>query len=297
MAKKQVNFSSNPLFSGPSYQQRVNSVSPYREISLQDIDVDPNQPRGIFNESSLSELADSIREHGLITPILVRPLEGGTYRLVAGERRFRASKLAGLKSIPAVLEQAEVDEGSRLSKQLVENLQREDLSPMEKALAIGQLKSRFELSIRDIAKKLGISKSSVQRSLEILTFPEDLQEALLAGEPESKILILSKLEDLKARREILSKLSEYTRDQLEEYVSELNSEVSHGGTGKEKKTTAPQKQRFQAKEDLRIEDELQKALGTKITLLRKKGKEGQGRLQIDFYSDEELNGLFQKLIA
>ena len=200
---KQIKISNNPLFSGPSLEARsaagIVANGPYRELQISDIDVDPNQPRRVFSEEGLAELAGSIKEHGVLCPILVKAAEGGTFRLVAGERRLRASKLAGLDKIPAIIDSSNDSEGTKLAKQLVENVQRESLSPMEKALAIGQLKEQTDWSIREIAKQLGVSKGFVQRSLEILALPEDLQAALISGASESKVLILAKVEDKVAR--------------------------------------------------------------------------------------------------
>ena len=173
MAKKQVKFDINPLLSGPSLAERAISGSPYRELPIDDIDVDIDQPRRVFDKESLDELAASISEYGVINPITVKVMPGGTYRLISGERRLRAAKQAGLTTISALVDASDLDDPNRLGKQLVENLQRENLSPMERALAIGQLKETYGWSIREIAKRLGISKGLVQRSLEALALPED----------------------------------------------------------------------------------------------------------------------------
>ena len=293
MAKKKLNFKSNPLFSGPSLHQRVSEGSPYREVAIEDIDVDPDQPRGIFNQDSIKELAESIEIHGLISPILVRALDGGTFRLVAGERRLRAFQLLKKKSIPVLVDQNQQEEGSvRLAKQLVENIQRQDLSAMEKALAIGQLRDKHKWSVREIAKQLGSSKSSVQRHIEILSYPSDLQEALLTGVSETKIAVLSKITDSRERKSLLKKVNDYTRSELLEKVRVILGEVSHGGTVDKK----PGKKRKISTEDRRIVDELQKSLGTKVQVLRKKDKKGQGKISIEFYSNDELNEIYQRLI-
>ena len=107
MARKNVQFELNPLLSGPTLQARTVSGSPYRELNIADIDVDPEQPRRVFDDEALAELAASIKEHGLLCPILVRLTAGGSYRVVAGERRFRASKLLGKETIPAIVESDE----------------------------------------------------------------------------------------------------------------------------------------------------------------------------------------------
>ena len=295
MARKQINFSINPLFSGPSLGERNRSGSPYRELRLEDIDVDPDQPRRHFDEAALSELADSIKAHGVICPILVKPVDGGTFRIIAGERRYRAARIAGLTTIPAVVDQNDGENQAILAKQLVENLQRSDLTPTERALAIGQLKDVNNWSIREIASNLGISKGMVQRSLEILTLPDDLKAALDEGKPESKVLLLSKVQNRELRQALLLKVDELTRDilelEIEKVVDGSSNDSYHGGTkvNEKNKTSSP--------EDLRISEELQRNLGTRVEIIRKKGNSQQGKIQIDFYSDDDLRNIFTKLIA
>lgn len=292
MTKKKIDFSMNPLLGGPSLEARTKSGSPYRELSLSEIDVDPDQPRRVFSEDSLRELADSIKIYGVISPILVRIGSGGSYRIVAGERRFRASKLANLETIPAIIDVEDVANSKTLSKQLVENIQREDLSSMEKAFAIGQLRDQFSLSVREIATQLGISKSSVQRSIDVLALPDDLQAALIAGAPESKILLLAEIKDKKVRTALLAEIDGYTRAELKVRIEELiqgSAGLSHGGT-----RTASHEGTKLSDADKRIVEGLQRALGTKVALSRKGEK---GRLSIDFYSKDDLQVIFSKLTS
>lgn len=293
MSKKNVRFDINPLLSGPSLQDRAKSGSPYREIAIGDIDVDPDQPRRVFEPEALAELAASIKEYGVLSPVLVRVADGGTYRLVAGERRLRASRLAGLETIPAVVDSSPDDSSVSLAKQLVENLQRADLTPMERAIAVGQLRDRYDWSVREIARRLGVSKGSVQRSLEVLELPDDLKLALINGAAESKVLLIAGVEDPEMRRKLLERIDSITRDLLEQEIkrggaAEEGAEAYHGGTAKPR-TKAPMSQ-----EDMRIVEDLQRALGTRVSLVRK--DEGEhGRLIIDFYSREELSEVYQRL--
>jgi ParB family chromosome partitioning protein len=296
MSKKPARFdlrtpAKNPLLGGPSLAERARSGSPYREIPIHEIDVDPDQPRRVFEKEQLDELASSIREYGVLSPILVRSLDGGTFRLIAGERRLRAAKLAGLSTVPAVVDQTD-DDQSILPKQLVENLQRADLTPMERALAFGHLRDKFGWGVREIARQLGVSKTLVQRSLEILSLPDDLQAALIAGAAESKILLLGQLEDRELRKELLEQIDTLTREDLEAVLAGRSrseeEEVSHGGTLGRKK-----RDRLTA-EDRRILEELQSSLGTKVQLARKANSSG-GKLTIEFYSTEDLNDIYQRL--
>ncbi len=298
MAKKKVKFSVNPLLGGPSLASRAKMGSPYRELLIDEIDFDPDQPRRVFNEERLQELADSIKEHGIISPILVKVTEGGTYKLVSGERRLRASKIAGLESIPAVIEDDDKSSDVTLPKQLVENLQREDLTVMERAIAIGQLRDAYKLSIREISSKLSISKGLVQRSLEVLDLPDDLQAALINGASETKILVLAKVSNRELRKEFIAQLDNFTRAQLEEEVDRVTTllngdkeEVYHGGTPRSRKNgrnkLSPQ--------DEQLINDLKNKLGTRVSLMRSRGKEGQGKLMIEFYSDNDLSEIFRRL--
>lgn len=276
MTKRKLSLANNPLLSGPSLIERDRSGTPYREIPLQDIERDPKQPRREFDEEKLKELADSILAYGVLSPILVRPSSiKGKYILISGERRLRASALCKKKTIPAIVSSHNYTEGDfTLSVQLVENLQRADLSPLERAQAIGILKENYNLSIREIASKLGISKSMVQRSLEILELPDDLLNALKNGASESKILLLSKIEDTDIRASYLKDLDVLTRSSLNENIER-------------------RKERIESKDDARITDDIRRALGLKAKIIRT-GKDS-GRITIDFYSDSDLKEIYKKL--
>ncbi len=297
MARKTLKFEMNPLLGGPTLEARTRSGSPYRLLPLAEIDVDPDQPRRNFDTEALAELAASIKEHGVICPILVKVTAGGTYRVVAGERRLRASRLIGLDTIPAIIEAEDADENSTLAKQLVENLQREDLSAIERALAVGQLRDRYGWSVREIAKKLGASKSLVQRSLDVLGLPEDLRDALQAGASESKVLLLQQVEDRETRKALIARIDELTRGELELEIQRALSpdgeeEVSHRGTPTSKPAAA---KRTHTLEDRRVIEDIQRSLGTKVDLVRSSKKDGVGRLVIDFYAAEDLEELYRRL--
>ncbi len=288
MSKRSFSFANNPLMAGPALDERSRGGVPYREIPLSAIEPDPNQPRRSFDAEKLQELSDSIKLYGIISPILVRAGKlPGRYTIVSGERRYRAATLAGLASIPAIVSQSEQEEGRTLAVQLVENLQRDDLSPLERAQAIGALRDAHNLSIRDIAEKLSISKSAVQRSLEILQLPDDLLNALREGAAESKVLLLAKIDDESLRATYLKDLDVLTRSELEK-----NLQV--------KKTVEANDdniQRAVSAEDLRIADEIQRALGMKVRLTRPNPQAENGKLTIEFYGDGDLQIVFRKLIA
>ncbi len=286
MNKRKLNLANNPLLSGPAFGDRDRIGTPYRDLDLLLIDKDPNQPRRVFDEEKLKELADSIRTYGVLSPILVRPSKTpGRYDLIAGERRLRASQLAGLKTVPAMIEQSGSEETERtMAIQLVENLQRADLTPLERAHAIGALQEQFSLSVREIAERLGVSKSMVQRSLDILTLPDDLLNALRNGASESKVLLLAKIDEPEVRAAYLKDLDTLTRGQLEKDITTRSKDLDESNGVK-------------SPEDDRITDELRRALGLKVRLVRSSATPEQGRLVVDFYSEHDLKELFRKLVA
>jgi ParB family chromosome partitioning protein len=288
MSKRNFSFANNPLMQGPALEERARGGVPYREIPLSAIEADPNQPRRSFDEEKLQELADSIRLYGVLSPILVRAAKlPGRFTVISGERRFRASHLAGLASIPAVVNQGDEALDRTLAIQLVENLQRDDLTPLERAQAIGALRDAHNLSIRDIAEKLSISKSAVQRSLEILQLPDDLLVALREGAAESKVLLLAKIDDPALRASYLKDLDVLTRAELERNLKTPKSDEANDDSV----------QKTISAEDLRIADEIQRALGMKVKLTRTSTDAENGRLSVDFYGDGDLQILFRKLIS
>lgn len=288
MTKRSFSFANNPLMQGPPLDERSKGGIPYREIPLSAIEADPNQPRQTFDAEKLQELAESIKLYGVLSPILVRAAKlPGRYTVISGERRYRAATLAGLASIPAIVNQGEETEGRTLAMQLVENLQRDDLTPLERAHAIGALRDAHNLSIREIAEKLSISKSAVQRSLEILQLPDDLLNALRAGAAESKVLLLAKIDDEAIRATYLKDLDLLTRSQIEKDLQEKSSIEAN----------SDRIERAASAEDLRISDEIQRALGLKVRLTRPNADAENGKVIIDFYGDGDLQIIFRKLVA
>ena len=288
MSKRSFSFANNPLMAGPALEERSRGGIPYREIPISAIEADPNQPRRSFDEEKLQELSESIRLYGVLSPILVRAgALPGRFTIISGERRYRASQLAGLAAIPAIVSQGEGEDSRTLAIQLVENLQRDDLSPLERAQAIGALRDGHSLSIRDIAEKLSISKSAVQRSLEILSLPDDLLNALREGASESKVLLVAKIDDPAVRATYLKDIDVLTRAQI--------------GQSVEAKRVAPSQDIVEPKvisaEDQRIAEEIQRALGMKVRMVRTTPNADGGRLTIDFYGEGDLQILFRKLVS
>ena len=249
------------------------------EIGVDSLEPNPSQPRVALDEVGLRELAESIRENGLIQPIIVTRTERG-YQIVAGERRWRAAKMAGLPTIPAIVR--EVAPGQGLALALVENLQREDLNPLEAASAYQELTEKFGMTQEEVARRVGKDRSTVANTLRLLRLSEAAKGALLSGQiSEGHARALLRLEgegQERALREVVDK--------------GLNVRQTEGLI--RRLLEGPRPEAAKAPEDLALEEEFRRALGTKVVL--KRGGRG-GRLIIHFYSEEELGALYDLLIG
>jgi ParB family chromosome partitioning protein len=177
-----------------------------RVVPVDRIDPNPQQPRLAFNEETLLELAASIKEHGVLQPILVRPLDGHRYELIAGERRWRASKLAGLTTIPALIE--EIDDDTALEIAIIENLQREDISPLDEAAMFDRMVNEHGYSIRKLADKLGKDKGYLENRLRLADAPPEVRQLVsLRKDTLSHAYELMKVEDPKKRKRLADQVA------------------------------------------------------------------------------------------
>jgi ParB family chromosome partitioning protein len=253
------------------------------EIPIARIRPNPRQPRLRMDQAELDSLAASIREHGVLQPILVTETLDG-YQLVAGERRFRASQQAGLERIPAVIRQ--LAERDQLELALVENLQRADLGPLEEAHAYEALASEFGLTHDQIAQRVGRAKSTITNTLRLLDLHAAVQAAiadgrLTAGHARAVGGLPLEHQERAARSVIDQGFSVRQAEELVRRIREPRPE--------------PATRARPLDPDLeRVEDELRRRLGTKVTLARSRNG---GRIVIEFYSDEELNQLYDRLIG
>jgi ParB family chromosome partitioning protein len=259
--------------------------APTSEIPIERIRPNPRQPRQRMDQGELDSLAASIREHGVLQPILVTETLDG-YQLVAGERRFRASQQAGLERIPAVIRQ--LADRDQLELALVENLQRADLGPLEEAHAFQALVSEFAMTHDQIAQRVGRAKSTITNTIRLLDLELTVQEALLDGRlTAGHARAIGGLPTEHQGRIVNSVVDQgLSVRQTEELVRRLREPRA---------ATTPAAARRALDPDLeRIEDDLRRRLGTKVTLARsRKG----GRIIIEFYSDEELGQLYDRLIG
>jgi len=177
-----------------------------RNVDVERISSNPEQPRLAFDETTLQELAASIREHGVLQPILVRPLDGGNYQLIAGERRWRAAKYAGLETIPALVE--EIDDDTAMEISIIENLQREDLSPLDEAAMYDRMVRDHGYSVRRLAQKLGKDKGYLENRLRLADAPEEIRELVsLRKDTLSHAYELLKVDDPKKRRRLAAQVA------------------------------------------------------------------------------------------
>lgn len=253
------------------------------ELPIERIEPNPRQPRREFPKAALQELADSIREHGVLQPVLVTQA-GDRYQLVAGERRLQAAQLAGLQAVPAVVREA--GERASLELALVENLQRSDLGPLEAAEGYRQLAEDFGLSHEEVGARVGLSRSRVSNALRLLKLSSAVRKALTEGKiseghARALLALSSAGEQSAALRTVISR--QLNVRQTEQLVRQL--------------TNPPAKQRQarqQTPDESDLQTRLEQSLGTKVSL--RGGRRG-GRLVIHYYSDEELNAIADRILG
>lgn len=268
------------------------ALIPGTNAGLDEIDVDlivpnPHQPRLTVDEAELQSLADSIREHGVIQPLLVSVSErDGVYQLIAGERRLRAARLAGLKRVPVVVKEAASAELLELA--LVENLQRQDLSPLEEAHAYRRLHDEFTMTQEAIGARVGRSRAAVANAMRLLSLSDEMKDSLALGEiTEGHARALLGIEDETARREVWRQVVDrgLTVRQAEE--------LGRRAVARRAEATQPVPVAYRAEPDVSaVEARIRAALGTKVELRRRAN--GRGQLVLHFYSDEELNALLTR---
>lgn len=253
------------------------------------MDIEPNkeQARKQFDEAALSELADSIAQHGVLQPLLVRPIIGGGYQLIAGERRWRASRIAGLTQVPVIIKELTDDEAAIIS--LIENLQREDLNPIEEAYGFASLIKDFDLTQEEAAQRVGKSRPAVANALRLLRLPQEVIDAvrdgkLSAGHARALAAIDDEKTAIFAAKTVMEK--GLSVRETEKLVKALTAEKKE-----KKKKTAARNSFFDE-----VELSLNNSLGRKAKVVTKSGKES-GTLEIDFYDKDDLARIAKVLSA
>ena len=249
------------------------------EVPVDRVERNPNQPRTSFDEAQLGELAASIAVHGVLQPVVVRALADGGYELIAGERRLRAAKIAGLGTIPAVVRDSSDDVDS-LELALIENLQREDLNAIEAALAYRVLIDRFGLTHEAVARQVGKSRVAISNALRLLELAPETRQAIVDGrisEGHGRALAAITIAELQRAALAVVLERQLSVRQTEELV-------------RRKRDEQPARERQALNHDLQdLEAQLRGVLATKVGIVRTRRG---GRLVIDFYSDEELDRLY-----
>jgi ParB family transcriptional regulator, chromosome partitioning protein len=254
-----------------------------REVPVADIHPNPWQPRTHFDEQALQELAESIREHGVLQPVLVSQQPDGSFQLITGERRWRAVQLAGMPTVPAMVKEATPQ--ASLEMALVENIQRRDLNPLEEAHAYRQLLDEHGLTQDRLAQRIGKSRVAVTNTLRLLHLPEEVRQALADGsitEGHARAILMctGDAQRLRLLRQVLDqKLSVRETEALARDMNATRPSASGA--------PPPDPERE------RLEDAFRQALGTRVRLVR--GRRG-GRLVISFFSDEELQGIYEAIV-
>lgn len=264
----------------------IEEIASTSAVKLKIMDIEPNrdQPRKIFDEDALAELADSIAKHGVIQPLLVRPMPDGSYQLVAGERRWRASRMAGLSEVPVVIKELSDDEAMALA--LIENLQREDLNAIEEAQGIKALMDTLSLTQDEAAERVGKSRPAVANALRLLKLPDSVialvSDGKLSPGHARALLGFKDEQDIIETADLIIEKGLTVRD-VEKLVKKRN---------KEPKAEKPAARRASYYDE--VELALTDFLGRKVKVGTKPGKES-GVLEIDFFDKEDLSRLADAL--
>ncbi|CAG0965010.1 MAG: ParB/RepB/Spo0J family partition protein [Rhodocyclales bacterium] len=261
-----------------------NSSEPQRQETLRVDYLQPGkyQPRTHMDQESLNELAASIKAQGVMQPILVRPVDGGRYEIIAGERRWRASQLAGLHEVPVLVR--DIPDDSALAMSLIENIQREDLNPLEEAMGIQRLIDEFGMTHQQAADSVGRSRPAASNLLRLLHLAKPVQDLLMAGEI-----------DMGHARALLP-LAKASQVQLAHRISAKGYSVREAERMVQHELSPPKKKSAPKKEDrdvARLEEELADALGAQVKI--RMGAKGDGQIAIGFSSLDQLDGILEKL--
>jgi len=257
----------------------------FEYLPLQKIEPGEEQPRTVFEQKKIDELTDSIREHGVLSPLMVRSVGDGFFRIIAGERRWRAARAAGLGEVPVRIVIA--DDKRALELAMVENLQREDLSPIEEARGYRALMEEFGMTQEEVAQRVSRSRPAVANSLRLLSLPAELMELVLRGElsaGSARALLALKSEDMMRAAGRTAVDNDMSVREVEALVRKL-----------ERDTSKSPKQSIEEVDYLReAQDRLMQALGRRVTIRQGRGK---GRVEIEFYDQDDFNVLFDELLS
>ena len=265
------------LFDGDSNLNTIGGALQNLKISV--LQPGKYQPRTSMDKEPLAELAESIKTRGVMQPILVRQISGGNYEIIAGERRWRAAQMAGLQEVPALIR--EVDDDAALAMSLIENIQREDLNPLEEALGIQRLIKEFGMTHQAAGEALGSSRSAISNLLRLLSLPASVQKLMMQGRLDMgharALLALSSVKQIEVANLVANKK-----------FSVRETEVLVG-----RMTSTPSSKKFPDQDVLRLQEEVSAQLGAQVTI--KPGKKNTGNVLIHYSDLEQLDGILIKL--
>jgi len=281
MSKKGLGAGFGALFGDDAVD---NVAQDFEYIPLERIEPKKDQPRTQFEQEHIDELADSIREHGVLSPLTVRSIDGNLYQIIAGERRWRASRAAGLSEIPVRVVVA--DDQKALELAMVENLQREDLSPIEEARGYRALMEEFDLTQEEVAHKVSKSRPTVANSLRLLTLPDELIELVLRNDLSAgsarALLAIKNEEDMKSAAHTVVSGDMSVRE-VEAFVRKLGRV----------KSSKPKQPGIEVNYVVDAQNRLTAAMGRKVVIKQNKGK---GKIEIEYYDQEDFDVLFDALL-
>lgn len=271
------------LLGGSTVAESSNTVN---TLSVYLIDTNAEQPRKQFDEAKLVELATSIEQHGVVQPIIVKKSDE-RYKIIAGERRFRAARLAGLNEVPVIVR--DLSEQEVLEVSLIENLQRENLNPVEEAQAIRALMDEHDLTQEEVAKRLGKSRPAIANSVRLLSLPQELQQLLLDGSLQAghcRVLASIPDEQLMVKTALQAADSEWSVRETEQRVTALLALHS---------LERKQPKRSRLSNDIRhAQDKLRERLGTNVSF---KGDDDRGKIVIEYFSKDELTNIYDLIMG
>jgi len=276
MVDKILNTGLDALLGGVTNQNKQT----IKDIDLNQIKPNRFQPRQAFDEGKIQELALSIKKHGILSPILVRETGAGGYELIAGERRLRAAKKAGLLTAPCLVDTAEDQLSLELA--LIENLQREDLNPIEEARGYDRLKREFALTQDNIAEVTGKARSSIANSMRLLNLPQSIIDSLYSGDLE------------KGHAKILASMEPSEAEELAQKIISLGMTVKDAAATKKPKTSSPTQTKSKDRDLLNIEQELSETLGHQTQIDQQ--SQAKGKISIYYTSKDEREAIISKLL-
>ena len=287
MSKKALGKGIGALITSGSVEK--DAAAGITEVDLSSLAANPHQPRHEFGESALSELAESIKQKGVLQPVLVEAAADGSYTIIAGERRVRAARMAGLRKVPVIIRQ--FNEQEKLEIALIENIQREDLTPIEEAHAYKRLMETAGLSQEAVAGKVGKDRSTVANSLRLLKLPPEMQEAIGSaemspGHARAILMVVNPADQTILYKRVVE--NGISVREAEQMAADLNR--GKKTSGKQGKKGAPSGRKSTDPEIRDLEQELREKLGTKVAI---KGTSAKGKIEIEYYSMDDLERVLE----